>query len=274
VLASGGSAPQAVSAIATPQASSGNAGAVSTSIAGSYTFSRQVLTCSTGWTCPPTQLPMTITCSSADSCVVSSSHWGSAAHPVTFNGTTISFSGTDLGVVDCNSAPIPATLAFDLTVVSWSKGSDSVRRPQKIQGPYSYTAAADNGCSYIQSKEIITFSAPAASASGSSGNAVNPHGFDLPLTAASGTPSLTGACQWQYPSDPGAVAQDVPGSSTVAAYTVQCVDGSDNLGGLDLSGYCGSLVSGMVATNPDSAGAATDQPPPWEQWECTPPSTG
>jgi hypothetical protein len=61
-----------------------------------------------------------------------------------------------------------------------------------------------------------------------------------------------------------------PNSSTVAAYTVQCVGSSGDLGGLDLSGYCASLVSGMVATNPDTTGPATDQPPPFERWECVP----
>ncbi len=126
-----------------------------TSIAGTYTFTRQVLSCSgANWTCPPENLPMKITCSATYSCVASSSHWGSS-HPVTFNGTTISFSGTDVGVVVCNTA-IPATLTFDLTVVSWKVGSNSVRTPQRIQGPYSFTAAAAQGCSAIQEKAIIT----------------------------------------------------------------------------------------------------------------------
>jgi serine/threonine protein kinase len=266
VVTSGGSAPQAASAIATPRAAGTN-----TSVAGSYTFSRQMLTC-TGWTCLATPLPITIACSSADSCVVSSSHWGSS-HEATFNGSTISFSGTDVGVVDCNSTPIPATLTFDLTVVSWTKGSGSVRQPQKLQGPYSYSAAADDGCPLIQSKEILTYAASTASApaaGGSSASALNPSGFALPVIAATGSPSLNAACRWQYPSDPTVAALHIPNSSSVAAYTVQCVGSSGTLGGLDLSGYCASLVSGMVATNPDTTGPATDQPPPFERWECVP----
>jgi hypothetical protein len=127
-----------------------------TSIAGTYTFTRQVLSCTgSGWTCPPENLPMKITCSASGSCVASSSHWGSS-HAVNFNGTTISFSGIDVGVVACNSHPVPATLSFDLTVVSWKVGSNSVRSPQRIQGPYSFTAAAAGGCSSIQEKAIIT----------------------------------------------------------------------------------------------------------------------
>ena len=129
---------------------------VVTSIAGTYTFTRRVLSCTgSNWTCPPEHLPMKITCSAPDSCVASSSHWGSA-HAVKFDGTTISFSGIDVGVVACSNGPIPATLSFDLTVVSWKVGSDSVRRPQLIRGPYSFTAAAAGGCSYIQEKAIIT----------------------------------------------------------------------------------------------------------------------
>ena len=98
---------------------------------------------------------MKINCPATGSCVASSSHWGSS-HAITFNGTTISFSGSDVGVVACNNTPIPATLTFDLTVVSWKVGHDSVRKPQRIQGPYSFTAPAAGGCSALQEKAIIT----------------------------------------------------------------------------------------------------------------------
>jgi hypothetical protein len=94
--------------------------------------------------------------------------------------------------------------------------------------------------------------------------------FALPLTAAPGRPSLTGACHWQYPGHRDAVAEHVAASSPVASSTVQCVAGATDLGGLYLTGYCRHLISGMVSANPVRNGPASDQPPPWDQWECIP----
>jgi hypothetical protein len=108
------------------------------------------------------------------------------------------------------------------------------------------------------------------SASGGSSRSFKPNSFALPLTAAPGRPSLTGACQWQYPGNPGAVAEHVASSSPVASSTIECLDGITNLGGLHLTGYCNHLISGMVSDNPDRNGPASDQPPPWDQWECVP----
>jgi hypothetical protein len=110
----------------------------------------------------------------------------------------------------------------------------------------------------------------AASASGGPSRGLNPDGFALPATAAPGRPSLTGACHWQYPGHPGAVAEHVARSSPITGDTVQCLDGTADLGGLYLSGYCDQLVSGMVAGNPDRNGPASGSPPPWDQWECIP----
>lgn len=93
--------------------------------------------------------------------------------------------------------------------------------------------------------------------------------FALPMIAAPRIPSLTDACQWQY-GDPNAIATDIPGSDPTPSYTVRCLDGSSDIGGLYLDTYCNHLVSGMRAYNPDRYGSATDQPPPWEQWECAP----
>jgi hypothetical protein len=108
-------------------------------------------------------------------------------------------------------------------------------------------------------------------ASGSPSSSVKPpHSFALPLTAAPGRPSLTGACHWQYPGHPDAAAEHVAGSSPLASWTVQCLDDTTDLGGLNLSRYCDHLVSGMVSDNPDRDGLASDQPPPWDKWECTP----
>jgi hypothetical protein len=110
----------------------------------------------------------------------------------------------------------------------------------------------------------------APSASGDPGRSVSPHSFALPLTAAPGRPSLTGACHWQYPGHPDAVAEHVAGSSPLASWTVQCLDGTTDLGGLYLTRYCDHLISGMVSDDPDRNGLASDQPPPWDQWECIP----
>jgi hypothetical protein len=111
-------------------------------------------------------------------------------------------------------------------------------------------------------------SSPTASAGPS--RSLQPSSFALPLTALPGSPSLTAACQWQYPGHPGAVADPVARSSPVASSTVQCLDGTANLGGLHLTAYCNHLISGMVSDNPDRNGPASDQPPPWDQWECVP----
>jgi hypothetical protein len=108
------------------------------------------------------------------------------------------------------------------------------------------------------------------SAGGGPSRGPKPHSFALPLTGAPGHPSLTAACAWQYPGNPGAVAEHVARSSPVASSTVQCLDGTTNLGGLHLTAYCNHLISGMVSDNPDRNGPASDQPPPWDQWECVP----
>jgi hypothetical protein len=108
------------------------------------------------------------------------------------------------------------------------------------------------------------------SASDDRSSSVNLHSFALPLAAAPDRPSLTGACHWQYPGHPDAVAEHVAASSTVASSTVQCLDGTTDLGGLYLTGYCHHLIDGMVSDNPDRKGLASDHPPPWDQWECVP----
>ena len=109
-----------------------------------------------------------------------------------------------------------------------------------------------------------------ASASGAPRRSVSLHSFALPLTAAPGRPSLTGACYWQYPGYPDEVAGHVAASSPVASFTVQCLEGTTDLGGLYITGYCHHLVSSMVSGNPDRNGLASDQPPPWDRWECIP----
>jgi hypothetical protein len=117
---------------------------------------------------------------------------------------------------------------------------------------------------------IVLASCGGGSAGGGPSRSFKPSSFALPLTAAPGSPSLTGACQWQYPGNPGAVAEHVARSSPVPSSTIECLDGTTNLGGLRLTEYCNHLISGMVSDNPARNGPASDQPPPWDQWECVP----
>jgi RNA polymerase sigma factor (sigma-70 family) len=157
ILAVAGAGAAALASGGGPPANSSAAG---TSITGTYTFTRKMLTCTGMGRCLSTPLPIHIDCPANGSCVVSApGHWGSS-HTVTFNGKTVYFSATDVGVVGpCNGTPTSATITLDLTVVSWSVGHDSVRRPKRIQGPYSYTytSAANGACPGGGSKEILTY---------------------------------------------------------------------------------------------------------------------
>jgi hypothetical protein len=151
----------------------------------------------------------------------------------------------------------PATINPDASGSGGGSPEPSGSNPSDSGSP----APSDSGSGPQPSDSAVP------SASGSGG--LNPDGFALPMTAAPGNPSLTDACQQSY-NDSNAAAVDVPDSSTVPSYTVQCLDGSTDLGGLNLNTYCDSLVSGMLADNPDRGGPATDAPPPWDQWECVP----
>jgi hypothetical protein len=123
----------------------GGAAAV-TSIAGTYTFSRQATTCSYS-SCALQPLVIDFDCPSNGQCVASTpdGEWGSS-HEVTFNGNTIYFSALDPGPISCNGSPNPATITLNLTVVSWVVGQDSVRRPDHIQGLYTIANSATASC--------------------------------------------------------------------------------------------------------------------------------
>ena len=99
-------------------------------------------------------LPLTIKCNGS-SCTASSSHWGSS-HQLAFNGTSMSFTGSDSGVArTCNGNPDPATITLNLTVASWS-GSGATRKPQQLSGPYNVTAPATAGCSAWHLQATLT----------------------------------------------------------------------------------------------------------------------
>ena len=144
------------SASPAPRAGSGSAGPAATSIAGTYTFPRRAAVCSFS-SCSLTPLVIRIDCPASGSCVASTpaGEWG-ASHEVTFNGKTIYFSGSDPAAISCNGSPDPSTITLNLTVVSWSGGQDSVRRPKQIQGVYTVTAAGTGSCGGGQSTEILT----------------------------------------------------------------------------------------------------------------------
>ena len=164
-----------------------------------------------------------------------------------------------------SAAPIPAggSSAPDSPSAA-SASSDSAGSPD---------ASGSDPATAVSASPSDSGSAPSGSAvpaSPGSSTTLNPGSFALPMGAAPGNASLTNACRWQYRDNPDAMAEPVAGSNPIASYAVQCFDGGSDLGGLNLDGYCDSLVSGMQAYNPDRYGPASDQPPPWDQWECVP----
>jgi eukaryotic-like serine/threonine-protein kinase len=119
---------------------------VTDNISGTYSLTRHITLCSPAGSCITGPLPLQINCPAGGSCTASSTHWGTS-HPVAFNGTTISISGIDQGVAStCDGAPRNSTITLNLTVVSWTVGSDSVRRPKELSGPYNVTAPATGAC--------------------------------------------------------------------------------------------------------------------------------
>jgi hypothetical protein len=146
----------AIAAIAAAFTSASPAPRVGSGIAGTYTFLLRAAVCSFS-SCSLTPLVIRIDCPASGSCVASTpaGEWG-ASHELTFNGKTIYFSGSDPAAISCNGSPVPSTITLNLTVVSWSGGQDSVRRPKQIQGVYTVTAAGTGSCDGGQSTEILT----------------------------------------------------------------------------------------------------------------------
>ena len=179
-----------------------------------------------------------------------------------------------IGVVEPTSHSHPSGPAGGPIPAIGSSASDSQSAASASSGPAGSPDASGSDLSTaVPASPSDSGSAPSGSTgpvSPGSSTTLNPGSFALPVAAAPGNASLTGACRWQYPDDPNAMAEHVVGSSTIASYTVQCFAGGTDLGGLDLDGYCDSLVSGLRAYNPDRYGPASDQPPPWDQWECVP----
>jgi eukaryotic-like serine/threonine-protein kinase len=127
------------------------------SIAGTYTFSRQVLTCTYSQCGQGTPVVLRFACPANASCVASWKYWGSS-HAVTFNGTTIYFSARDLRLGRCNDTSALTTITLDLNVLSWTAGQGgAVRTPARIQGSYSYATPASGGCEAARTQQILTY---------------------------------------------------------------------------------------------------------------------
>jgi serine/threonine-protein kinase len=159
-LTSSSSSPRAATAVPSPSTSTsvtaGTAPAVVTSINGSYKMTQHVRLCSPANQCILGPLSLRIVCVPGGSCTASSSRWG-ASHKLSFNGTTLSFTGNDSGVArTCNGHKRNARITMKLIAVSWKTGPGSVRTPKKLSGPYDVVAPPTAGCPAWHLKSTIT----------------------------------------------------------------------------------------------------------------------
>jgi hypothetical protein len=130
------------------------------SIAGTYSFSRQVITCTYATNCGGTPLVITFDCSAASSCVALwGGHGGWGPHTVSFNGTTMYVSALDVaGPVTCRGIPMPASATIDVNVLAWSAGTGgAVRTPTQMQGAYDYSNPAEDGCHASETQQTISY---------------------------------------------------------------------------------------------------------------------
>jgi Protein kinase domain len=125
-------------------------------ISGTYTFTRQVVTC-TFSSCTSAPFVLTLACPAPASCAASWSPWGS--HPATYDGTTIGVSFTATGSVNCKGTALPTALTLNVTVVSWTAGQGgAVRTPARMQGTITASAPASSlGCPAAGDVETITY---------------------------------------------------------------------------------------------------------------------
>lgn len=132
--------------------------AIVTEIAGNYTLVKDISKC-TFVSCNQGPVVFQITCPSTGSCTVFPTTglypWGSP-HTLSFDGTTIRASATDDSPTSCNGIPAPGTIDLNLTVVSWSVGPGSTRRPLRLQGTYTMTYYGVGGCGPAQLIESLT----------------------------------------------------------------------------------------------------------------------
>jgi len=126
------------------------------SISGTYTFTRQVITC-TFISCGTNPIVVTFTCPTAGSCMAYWSYWGS--HAATFDGTTIDISFTDTGSINCKGTALPTAVTLDINVLSWTAGQGGTKRtPTRMQGTYTESApASDAGCKAAGTQQTVNY---------------------------------------------------------------------------------------------------------------------
>ncbi len=126
------------------------------SISGTYTFTRQVITC-TFSSCGTNPIVVTFACPSADSCTAYWSYWGT--HAATFNGSTIDVSFTATGSINCKGTALPTAVTLDINVLGWTAGQGgTVRTPTQMQGTYTESApASDLGCPAAGTQQTVSY---------------------------------------------------------------------------------------------------------------------
>lgn len=126
------------------------------SISGTYTFTRQLITC-TFSSCGTNPIVLTFNCTAAGSCMAYWSYWGS--HAATFDGNTIDISFTDTGSINCKGTALPTAVTLDINVLSWSAGQGgTTRTPTRMQGTYTESApASDSGCPAAGTQQTVSY---------------------------------------------------------------------------------------------------------------------
>jgi eukaryotic-like serine/threonine-protein kinase len=126
------------------------------SISGTYTFTRQVVTC-TFSSCGTTPIVVTFACPSAGSCTAYWSYWGT--HAASFDGSTVDASFTATGSINCKGTALPTAVTLDINVLSWTAGQGgAVRTPTQMQGTYTESApASDLGCKAAGTQQTVSY---------------------------------------------------------------------------------------------------------------------
>jgi predicted Ser/Thr protein kinase/negative regulator of sigma E activity len=126
------------------------------SISGTYTFTRQVITC-TFSSCGTNPIVVTFSCPSAGSCTAYWAYWGT--HAATFDGSTIDVSFTATGSINCKGTALPTAVTLDINVLSWTAGQGgAVRTPTRMQGSYTESApASDLGCPAAGTQQTVSY---------------------------------------------------------------------------------------------------------------------
>lgn len=125
-------------------------------VSGTYTLTRQVITC-TFISCGTNPIVVTFACPSAGSCTAYWSYWGT--HAATFDGSTVDVSFTATGSINCKGTALPTAVTLDINVLSWTAGQGgAVRTPTQMQGTYTESApASDLGCPAAGTQQTVSY---------------------------------------------------------------------------------------------------------------------